>query len=253
MAAAQSKQDATKQDAKFCKFCADALKNGVPGVTEAMVTSHYVRETIGGKPCCPTLAATTCPYCKETGHTRSHCERLRTKEKRAEERKQRFDNQQQQRRRHFATFDDFAAAAQKQMNNTAGGGGFVRVGRPNRRMCRGGVRSTAVRHPGYNAYDALCDSPKTPPSLPKVAPKAVKPVSLAGAWGDTAKLHEKIAERVETDNTAKAIAAVDAHIKRENVEVAKAAADVKAVLDINIERDFGEDDNDSEDEGWGNC
>ena len=63
-------QITTMTDVKFCKFCFDS------GKEEALYSNHYVKETKGGKPCCPTLAATMCGYCKTLGHTPKHCPRL---------------------------------------------------------------------------------------------------------------------------------------------------------------------------------
>ena len=59
----------------FCKVCFDA------GKPEVVFTCHYVRDTAGpgGKVVCPTLLATKCNYCKETGHFKSHCPSLKEK------------------------------------------------------------------------------------------------------------------------------------------------------------------------------
>lgn len=63
-------------DSKFCKFCYDS------GKKKELYTNHFVREEKGGTPCCPTLAATKCGYCKQLGHTPKHCARLRAREQR---------------------------------------------------------------------------------------------------------------------------------------------------------------------------
>jgi hypothetical protein len=55
----------------FCKVCFDA------GDTEQVYTSHYVRDSVGGKVVCPRLLETVCRYCFENGHTLKYCEKLK--------------------------------------------------------------------------------------------------------------------------------------------------------------------------------
>lgn len=54
----------------FCKVCHDAKK------PIEVYTSHWVRDTPGGKIVCPTLLKITCNYCKEDGHMPSQCSKL---------------------------------------------------------------------------------------------------------------------------------------------------------------------------------
>ena len=61
---------------KFCKICFDAKK------TEAIYTSHYVRETpdASSKIVCPTLLAQECRFCNKNGHTIKYCPVIKKKE-----------------------------------------------------------------------------------------------------------------------------------------------------------------------------
>ncbi len=71
-----SKMSSTKQQSKnkpFCKVCYDA------GKSIAEYSTHYVRDQRGGNVVCPTLLKQQCKYCKETGHTPSHCPALEGK------------------------------------------------------------------------------------------------------------------------------------------------------------------------------
>jgi hypothetical protein len=52
---------------KCCKVCRDA------GKPEAVVTSHFVKDSKNGVIVCPTLLATVCRYCKQNGHTVKYC------------------------------------------------------------------------------------------------------------------------------------------------------------------------------------
>ena len=56
----------------FCKVCFDSKK------PEKEYTSHFVKDQLGprGKVVCPTLLATTCRYCRCSGHFKSHCPKL---------------------------------------------------------------------------------------------------------------------------------------------------------------------------------
>lgn len=60
----------------FCKFCFDS------GKPDEVVHSHWIKDSKDGKPCCPTLAATVCGYCKGTGHTPKFCPRLKSRDQR---------------------------------------------------------------------------------------------------------------------------------------------------------------------------
>ena len=66
----------------FCSVCKKA------GKSEAEYTSHFVRDRPGpdGRVVCPTLLATECRYCRETGHTKHHCPKLAEKARRQKER-----------------------------------------------------------------------------------------------------------------------------------------------------------------------
>ena len=55
----------------FCTICFNAGKN------KSEYTNHWVRETPGGKVCCPTLLNHKCEYCKKLGHMLSHCRNLK--------------------------------------------------------------------------------------------------------------------------------------------------------------------------------
>ena len=57
----------------FCKVCKDA------GKPESEYTSHSVRAN--NKVICPTLLATECRYCWQTGHTTKFCPALKAKER----------------------------------------------------------------------------------------------------------------------------------------------------------------------------
>jgi hypothetical protein len=56
-----------KSSNKCCKVCRDA------GKPEAVVTSHFVKDSKNGVIVCPTLLATVCRYCKQNGHTVKYC------------------------------------------------------------------------------------------------------------------------------------------------------------------------------------
>jgi hypothetical protein len=64
----------------FCKVCFDA------GKSEAEYTSHFVKSEPGAKAkvVCPTLLNQACTYCRETGHTVSHCVKLKQNNKNKE-------------------------------------------------------------------------------------------------------------------------------------------------------------------------
>ena len=64
----------------FCKVCFDA------GKSEAEYTNHFVKSEPGvkGKVVCPTLLNQACTYCRETGHTVSHCVKLKQNNKNKE-------------------------------------------------------------------------------------------------------------------------------------------------------------------------
>ena len=51
----------------FCKICCDA------GKPEAVYTGHWVKD-LSGSVTCPTLLATECPKCFQTGHTARYCQ-----------------------------------------------------------------------------------------------------------------------------------------------------------------------------------
>lgn len=59
----------------FCKVCFDS------GRPSADYTSHYVKDSPGpdGRVVCPVLLAQECRYCKEKGHTPTHCPKLADK------------------------------------------------------------------------------------------------------------------------------------------------------------------------------
>jgi len=59
----------SKQRKPFCKVCFDS------GKTEQEYTNHYLKDKPGpnGKVICPTLLATECRYCHDSGHFKSHC------------------------------------------------------------------------------------------------------------------------------------------------------------------------------------
>jgi hypothetical protein len=59
---------------KCCKVCRDS------GKPEAVVTSHHVKDSKNGVIVCPTLLATVCRYCKQSGHTIKYCSSLKNKE-----------------------------------------------------------------------------------------------------------------------------------------------------------------------------
>jgi hypothetical protein len=78
----QSANRSGNQTKKFCKVCFDA------GKTEAEYVSHYVRDNIGGAVVCPTILNQQCNYCKNKGHTPSHCPALEGKYKKQAQAKQ---------------------------------------------------------------------------------------------------------------------------------------------------------------------
>jgi hypothetical protein len=59
----------------FCKVCHDA------GKPKSAYTSHFVKDSPGpnGKVVCPFLLSLNCRYCHESGHTVSHCQKLKDK------------------------------------------------------------------------------------------------------------------------------------------------------------------------------
>jgi len=60
---------------KCCKVCRDS------GKPDSIVTSHFVKDTKNGVIVCPTLLATVCRYCKQTGHTVKYCTSVKNKPK----------------------------------------------------------------------------------------------------------------------------------------------------------------------------
>lgn len=62
----------------YCKVCHDA------GKTKEEFTSHFVKDQPGpeGKVVCPYLLGLSCRYCKESGHTIGHCQKLKAKDAR---------------------------------------------------------------------------------------------------------------------------------------------------------------------------
>jgi len=64
----------------FCKICHDA------GKPKSEYTSHFVKDSpgAGGAVVCPYLLSLNCRYCKESGHTVTHCQKLKDKNTRAE-------------------------------------------------------------------------------------------------------------------------------------------------------------------------
>ena len=62
---------------KFCSVCHAA------GKPESEYTNHFVKSERGvnGVVVCPTLLSQNCRYCKKAGHTVSHCELLKSKQK----------------------------------------------------------------------------------------------------------------------------------------------------------------------------
>jgi len=70
-----TKSTTTKTEQKFCKVCYDA------GKSSTAYSSHYVRDSIGGKVICPTILSQHCNYCKQIGHTPSYCPALEGKYK----------------------------------------------------------------------------------------------------------------------------------------------------------------------------
>jgi len=59
----------------FCKICHDA------GKPKSEYTSHFVKDSPGpdGIVVCPYLLSLNCRYCKESGHTVKHCQKLKDK------------------------------------------------------------------------------------------------------------------------------------------------------------------------------
>ena len=64
----------------FCSFC-KAL-----GKPEAVYTSHYVKDKIGGAVVCPALLANECGYCHDHGHTPKFCPKLAARDARRAQR-----------------------------------------------------------------------------------------------------------------------------------------------------------------------
>jgi hypothetical protein len=70
-----SRRSTVSTPTPYCKVCHDA------GKSKAIYTSHFVKDSPGpnGKVICPYLLSLNCRYCKENGHTLSHCEKLKYK------------------------------------------------------------------------------------------------------------------------------------------------------------------------------
>ena len=239
---------ATQSCKKFCKFCADA------GKPKEMVESHWVRETKGGKPCCPTLAETECPYCHTKGHTWSHCERRKSKASRAAARKSRSGSKQTRVNRKVGSgmnLGDVVDAEIKRKQQQQSADGFTLVARGPFRKVGGGGGCCGVTQTknGFSAFNSQ-KTQKRKASQPK--PVAIR--APAGVWGNPNKLHVKIAENVEIAETAEAIGAVAAHVKQEAAEAAENVAAVQQSIalpaNLDIARDFGGAGSDDEG-GWG--
>jgi len=232
----------SKQCTKFCKFCHDA------GKPKEMVESHYVKDKIGGKPCCPTLAETECPYCHAKGHTWGHCERRKSKAARAVQRKTRaprddrraLQNTQDLRKVVGGAWKlgDAVEAEIRRKESAQDNEGFTLVASgPSCRVSGGGGGGGGMRT--TNGFSALKQQQAKQQQQQAAVPKSVAARPLLGAWNKSAGLHVKIAENVEQAETVEAVAMVEAHLN-------KLAATL--VVDLDPARDFG-DDADSDDEG----
>jgi len=245
----------SKQCKKFCKFCADA------GKPKEMVESHYVKDKIGGKPCCPTLAETECPYCHAKGHTWGHCERRKSKAVRATQRKasnaRRGGGRQPQTQANRkvgngVSLGDVVSAAIQRKQQEQTGDGFTLVARgPSRKSGGGGGRSATQIKNGFASLKQQQQQQQQ-----ATQPKSVAVRAPTGVWGRTGGLRAKIAENVEIAETAEAIGAVAAHVKQEATEAVENVAAVQQSIalpaDLDPARDFGDDaDSDDEATGWG--
>lgn len=155
----------------FCKFCFDS------GKPEEIVHSHWIKDKKDGKPCCPTLAATKCGYCKAMGHTPKFCPRLASRDQRRKIHEARMAKRNHQ---HCGgtCVGDHMGGVQKQMKQ-------LQLDEQKRKRLS----------LGDNAYAALINSRdvkrtkvrKTKPAPVWNGPKASAPRAPQGAWGKAAK------------------------------------------------------------------
>jgi hypothetical protein len=155
----------------FCKFCFDS------GKPDEVVHSHWIKDSKDGKPCCPTLAATKCGYCKGSGHTPKFCPRLKSRDQRRKIHEARMSKRNHQ---HCggACVGDHMDGVQNQMKQ-------LQLDEQKRKRVS----------LGDNAYAALVgcrDAKRSKDRKTKSAPvwngpKASAPRVPQGAWGKAAK------------------------------------------------------------------
>ena len=184
----------------FCKICFDV------GKPEAVYTSHFPKDVPGpkGKVVCPTLLKEiSCRYCRQLGHTKNHCEKLKAKEARmgpkavAASRKARREAGQKAQRRWN---DALAQAADgkrggKWVPITAVLAEMPKGFRPRRarapRRRRRTYPRTRVNLTG-SRFDALAAKTATKRE-PVAAPKPMAPRRAAGVWGQRAATYRPTA------------------------------------------------------------
>ena len=136
------------------------------GKPEGEYTSHYVKDVPGpnGKVICPTLLSIECRYCHAIGHTKKHCQKLRSKNER------KAHGARSHRAGPAPRVSDWLAAASKPSGKLSGP-----VPRPVSRPRRPTV---AIGTPSrFQCLDTL----NTPPPE-TLAPRAVTPPPPTGAW-----------------------------------------------------------------------
>ena len=150
----------------FCKVCFDT------GKPEAEYTSHFVKTEPGvkGKVCCPTLLSQACTYCREPGHTVSHCLKLKQHNKNKE---------------HALRVQEYAAK-QIEINDSSNTTTSARIDACNGFSALARIddqydKLEAIQSDQLKAYPALCLTPAAAIPATKQAP--VSYAHMAGKTG----------------------------------------------------------------------
>jgi len=211
----------------FCKVCFDA------GKPEAEYTSHFVKSepSAKGKVVCPTLLNQACTYCRETGHTVSHCAKLKQNNKNKE---------------HALRVQEYAVSqgntvgknvASSVRNHVSKGFAALRL------IDEEADQVDATKLKQLQAYPPLCDTPRD--NMPQI--KQLSYASMAAKTVvsmDDARRH--IVMPIASTATAAATAAAIATSKKTTEVVA--LADKRQQLKMKSWADWSDSDDDEEEE-----
>lgn len=173
------------QRTPFCGICKNA------GKTHKEYTSHFVRDRPGadGRVVCPTLLASICRYCRETGHIKSHCPKLADKNRQEKERA-RIWYANERRRAAESNLQTQVEAAKATRNNDAR---LIRLGLSSESICK---KNLKPKNDNYNPQKPFtgnafavweCDSSDDEQDekvATQAAPAVVAPKKASGVWGN---------------------------------------------------------------------